>query len=235
MRAAARLASTPTLNPLQCLFYHIHAGKPSCLTCPPFKSHQPCTSDSVLRQPQTPAMTHIANCMRLDPNQTSSVYITLETSSTTMVRLPAPLSVSMNYHLPRRSRSLRDLQATQDSNLPLLVQTKSPPLAAPAQPTPSKYHLWLSAKSPGHSSKSSHSSSDRLTALAAGRSPTSLSDTAVLSENSLPFWQRTGSLSRRRKVSVPELGTTMTTVQEMPLDSRKLILYSTRHSKYSPS
>lgn len=167
-------------------------------------------------------MTHIANCMRLDPNQTS-VYITLETSSTNMVRPPAPLFVPMNYHLPRRSRSLRDLQTTQDSNYPPPLQAKSPPPPPPpSQPAPSKYQLWLSsAKSPGHSSKSSHSSSDRVSALAAGRSPTSLSDTAVLSENSLPFWQRTGSLSRRRKVSVPELGTTMTTVQEMPLDSRK--------------
>jgi hypothetical protein len=28
-------------------------------------------------------------------------------------------------------------------------------------------------------------------------------------------------LSRRRKISVPELGNTMTTVQEVPIDSRK--------------
>lgn len=128
----------------------------------------------------------------------------------------------MNYHLPRRSRSLRDLQAPQDSLSPATTQAKSPPLSSqpPTQQAPSKYQLWLSAKSPALGSKTSHSA-DRVAALAAGRSPTSLSDTALLSENSLPFWQRTGSLSRRRKVSVPELGSTMTTVQEMPLDSRK--------------
>lgn len=131
----------------------------------------------------------------------------------------------MNYHLPRRSRSLRDLQVPPDSLSPATTttQAKSPPLSSsqpPTQQAPSRYHLWLSAKSPALGSKTSHSA-DRVAALAAGRSPTSLSDTVLLSENSLPFWQRTSSLSRRRKVSVPELGSTMTTVQEMPLDSRK--------------
>ncbi|EUC42492.1 hypothetical protein COCMIDRAFT_103316 [Bipolaris oryzae ATCC 44560] len=143
-------------------------------------------------------MTHIANCMRSDPDHTS-VYITLETSSSPMVR-----------------HSLLSPATTTTT------QAKSPPLSSSSQPStqqaPSKYQLWLSAKSPALGSKTSHSA-DRVAALAAGRSPTSLSDTALLSENSLPFWQRTGSLSRRRKVSVPELGSTMTTVQEMPLDS----------------
>ena len=50
---------------------------------------------------------------------------------------------------------------------------------------------------------------------------TSLSDTAVPAAEVLPFWQRSGSLSRRRKVSVPELGGTMTTVQETAIDSRE--------------
>lgn len=66
-------------------------------------------------------------------------------------------------------------------------------------------------------------STERLSALSMGRSPTSLSDTAV-SVESAPFWQRSGSLSRRRKVSVPELGSTMTTVQEIAIDSRKFHL-----------
>ena len=126
----------------------------------------------------------------------------------------------MNYHLPRRSRSLRDLQATRDSSLPAASHSKSPSLATLSQPTASKYQIWPLAKSPVGTSKPSQSS-DKVAALAAGRSATSLSDTAVLSENSVPFWQRTGSLSRRRKVSVPELGNTMTTVQEMAIDSRK--------------
>jgi hypothetical protein len=198
-------------------------GKPSCLTCPPPESHQPCTSDSEPRQPQTSVMAHIANCMRSD-SEKSPVYITLETSSR-MVSLPAPLYIAMNYHLPRRSRSLRDIQAARDSQSPTLSHSKSPSLATLHQPTASKYQLWPSAKSPVGPSKPNQSS-DKLAALSAGRSSTSLSDTAVLPESSLPFWQRTGSLSRRRKVSVPELGNTMTTVQEMSIDSRKFALVS---------
>jgi hypothetical protein len=65
-----------------------------------------------------------------------------------------------------------------------------------------------------------NTSYDKITALAVGRSSTSLSDSAALPE-SVPFWQRTSALARRRKVSVPELGNTMTTVQEMAIDSRK--------------
>ncbi|CAN9441793.1 unnamed protein product [Alternaria alternata] len=130
----------------------------------------------------------------------------------------------MNYHLPRRSRSLRDIQAARDSQSPSASShTKSPSLAALHQPAASKYQLWPSAKSPVGLSKPNQSS-DKFAALSAGRSSTSLSDTAVLPESSLPFWQRTGSLSRRRKVSVPELGSTMTTVQEMSIDSRKFLL-----------
>jgi hypothetical protein len=196
-------------------------GKPSCLTCPPPESHQPCTSDSEPRQPQTPAMTHIANCMRSDTRE--SVYISLETSSRMSVSHTNPIFVSMNYHLPRRSCSLKDLQATRDANLPGATATKSPSLAPLAPPTVSRYQIWPSAKSPVGLSRAQQSS-DKLAALAVGRSSTSLSDTAVLSESNLPFWQRTGSLSRRRKVSVPELGSTMTTVQESAIDSRKFDL-----------
>jgi hypothetical protein len=165
-------------------------------------------------------MSHIASCMRSD-SHSLPVYINQETPSRIMVRVPHPISVPMNYHLPRRSCSLRDLQATRDCNPPASPLLKSPPLAALTQPGATKYQFWPSAKSPLGPSKSNQSS-DKLAALAVSRSGTSLSDTAVLSE-SLPFWQRTGSLSRRRKVSVPELGSTMTTVQEMPLDSRKSV------------
>lgn len=203
-------------------------GKPSCLTCPPPESHQPCTSDSEPRQPQTSVMAHIANCMRSD-SEKSPVYITLETSSR-MVSHSAPLHIAMNYHLPRRSRSLRDIQATRDSQSPTISShSKSPSLATLQQPSTSRYQLWPSAKSPVGLPKHPESS-DKLAALSAGRSATSLSDTAVLPESSLPFWQRTGSLSRRRKVSVPELGNTMTTVQEMSIDSRKCELTSLRPS-----
>ncbi|KAJ4368989.1 hypothetical protein N0V83_006071 [Neocucurbitaria cava] len=135
-------------------------------------------------------MAHIASCIRPDADK-SSVYITQETSS----RMPA----------------------ARDSSVSSVPLVKSTSLANLVQPTASKYQLWPSAKSPVGLSKANNSS-DKLAALSVGRSSTSLSDTAVLPE-SVPFWQRSGSLSRRRKVSVPELGSTMTTVQEMAIDS----------------
>jgi hypothetical protein len=123
----------------------------------------------------------------------------------------------MSYHLPRRSRSLREIQATKDIILPNGPLVKSPSLATLTQPTSSRYQLWPTSRSPVGTQRF-NSSYDKLAALSVGRSSTSLSDTAV---ESVPFWQRTGSLARRRKVSVPELGNTMTTVQETAIDSRK--------------
>lgn len=195
-------------------------GTPSCLTCPPPESHQPCSSDSELRVPQTIAMAHIATCMRPDAHK-PSVYISQETSSRMSVSVHhPPPTIPMNQQLLRRSSSLKDLQTTRDTSTSSAPLTKSPSLASIAQPniTP-KYQLWPSSKSPVGQLRTNHSS-DKLAALSVGRSSTSLSDTAVLPE-SVPFWQRTGSLSRRRKVSVPELGNTMTTVQEMAIDSRR--------------
>jgi hypothetical protein len=139
----------------------------------------------------------------------------------------------MNCPPPRRSCSLKDLQVARESQPAALV--KSPSLANLAQHTSSssstspsiasssstsaagRYQLWPASRSPVGVQKSALS--DRLAALSVGRSSTSLSDTAVLPE-SVPFWQRSSSLARRRKVSVPELGQTMTTVQEMAVDSR---------------
>jgi hypothetical protein len=140
----------------------------------------------------------------------------------------------MSYHLPRRSRSLREIQASSDTfTLPSNAAplTKSPSLANLAQPaTTSRYQLWPASRSPVGQQKNNNASFDKIAALSVGRSSTSLSDTAVLPE-SVPFWQRTSALARRRKVSVPELGnTTMTTVQEMAIDSREsdlIIMYGT--------
>ncbi|KAF1835991.1 hypothetical protein BDW02DRAFT_546975 [Decorospora gaudefroyi] len=135
-------------------------------------------------------MTHIANCMRANTDK-PSVYISLETSST--------------------------MTATRDASSPGASSlSKSPSLVSFSQPAASKYQLWPAAKSPVGLTKPNQ---DKLSALAVTRSSTSLSDTAVLPESNPPFWQRTGSLSRRRKVSVPELGSTMTTVQESAIDS----------------
>lgn len=127
----------------------------------------------------------------------------------------------MSYHLPRRSRSLREIQATRETIAPNGELTKSPSLASLNQPTSatSRYQLWPSSRSPVGQAKN-NASFDKIAALSVARSSTSLSDTAVLPE-SVPFWQRSGALARRRKVSVPELGNTMTTVQEMAIDSRK--------------
>ncbi|KAH7075566.1 Up-regulated during septation-domain-containing protein [Paraphoma chrysanthemicola] len=122
-----------------------------------------------------------------------------------------------NNQLPRRTRSLKDIQVARDASSTNVPLAKSPSLANLTQPTASRYQLWPASRSPVGQSKS-NSSFDKLAALSVARSSTSLSDTAVLPE-SLPFWQRTGSLARRRKVSVPELGNTMTTVQEMAIDS----------------
>ncbi|PVH90518.1 hypothetical protein DM02DRAFT_664987 [Periconia macrospinosa] len=129
----------------------------------------------------------------------------------------------MTSHLPRRSKSLRNLQsASEDTLQPLPTLEKSPSLLnlqTLSSTGTSKYQLWPSqqSRSPVGLSRSNFSS-DKLSALSMGRPPTSLSDTAVPPET-VPFWQRSGSLARRRKVSVPELGSTMATVQEASIDS----------------
>ncbi|KAF2114692.1 Up-regulated during septation-domain-containing protein [Lophiotrema nucula] len=165
-------------------------------------------------------MTHIANCIRPDADK-SNVYITQETSTKfTVSVLETNFPTQMNYHLPRRSKSLRNLQAEQDLQEPLRSLDRSPSLLnLQLQALPPRYQLWPlpSSRSPVGRVMPSLAT-DRSTALSMGRSPTSLSDTAVNPET-VPFWQRSGSLSRRRKVSVPELGGTMTTVQEMAIDS----------------
>jgi len=167
-------------------------------------------------------MTHIANCMRPAPHP-EHVYITMETSFLSIVSLlhsPDRCSHPMMLHIPRRSKSLKNLQAgTNDERDSVLLLDGSPTLSS--QPASSKYQLWPSSlsKSPIGQSRPTLSS-DKLSALSMGRSSTSLSDTVVTQET-VPFWQRSSSLARRRKVSVPELGSTMATVQEMPIDSRK--------------
>jgi hypothetical protein len=131
---------------------------------------------------------------------------------------------SMNYHLPRRSKSLRALKADPApdplESMPLPPE-RSPSIASPQSQSgsASKYQLWPS-KSLAAVQPRPTFASDKLSALSVARSSSSLSDT-IISQETVPFWQRSSSLARRRKVSVPELGNTMTTVQEMPLDSRK--------------
>lgn len=123
----------------------------------------------------------------------------------------------MPHQLPRRSKSLRDLQTKETIRA---LERRPSKLGLPQQAGTAKYQLWPTASKSPVGLTRPMLLSDRSSALAVGRSPTSLSDTAVSPEN-LPFWHRGGSLSRRRKVSVPELGSTMTTVQETAIDSRK--------------
>ncbi|ORY18756.1 Up-regulated during septation-domain-containing protein [Clohesyomyces aquaticus] len=141
-------------------------------------------------------MTHIANCMRPVADK-ANVYITAETSS--------------------KGPSTQD----KDTIRPLEKALEKSPsfLNLQLQSSASRYQLWPStnSKSPVGLSRLSPSS-DKASALSMGRSPTSLSDTAA-NPDPPPFWQRGGSLSRRRKVSVPELGGTMATVQESAIDS----------------
>jgi len=133
----------------------------------------------------------------------------------------------MNYPVPRRSQSLRNLQATNEPVRPL---EKSPSLVSlqqqqqqQQQGLPSRYQLWPSApsKSPASLTRPTFPS-DKATGLSMGRSLTSLSDPTTTPET-LPFWQRGSSLARRRKISVPELGggSAMATVQETAIDSRE--------------
>ncbi|KAF2839520.1 hypothetical protein M501DRAFT_1002952 [Patellaria atrata CBS 101060] len=143
------------------------------------------------------AMTHIANCMRLDTTK-ANVYIGEETSW------------------------LRN--SYQDEKEVTRVYERRPS-GSPVQPTSatstSRYQLWPTS---GRKSPSGLSpplpGSEKSMALSMGRSPTSLSDTAVAPPPTPgALRSRAGSLSRRRKVSVPELGASMTTVQETALDS----------------
>lgn len=132
----------------------------------------------------------------------------------------------MNYHIPVRSHSLRNLQTFKETEGCGGAEEKSAAvISPPLRSSPARYQLWpSSALKTSSQSITPNASVERLNILSMGRSPTSLSDTAA-SEDSASFWQRAGSLTRRRKVSVPELGQTMTTVQEFAIDSRGYTLY----------
>ena len=163
-------------------------------------------------------MTHISNCMRPDVDK-ANVYIALETSPTkSPVSWHFPFTLMLHQGL-RRSHSLKETQIVKET---VRAPERRPSrLGLQQQSTTSKYQLWPPASRSLAGLARPLLLSDRSMALSMGRSPTSLSDTAVSPEN-IPFWHRGGSLSRRRKISVPELGSTMTTVQETTVDSRKL-------------
>ncbi|KAF2460608.1 Up-regulated during septation-domain-containing protein [Lineolata rhizophorae] len=135
-------------------------------------------------------MTHIANCMRTDAENLCFAEETVQPPRNNALMEAAKMVESQA--LPRRQ----------------LKHSKS-----------QKFQLQPPEGNPQSSSSQVSPNTDKSIALSAGRSPTSLSDTAVGRDGLGIFRSRAGSISRRRKVSVPELGSTMTTVQEQSVDS----------------
>ncbi|KKY22506.1 hypothetical protein UCDDS831_g03671 [Diplodia seriata] len=83
-----------------------------------------------------------------------------------------------------------------------------------------RYQLWPSNKTPAQHSRAQFSHEKQM-ALSVQRSATAMGD-AIVTNDSCAARSRQGSLSRRRKVSVPELQapTPMATLQEGLMDSR---------------
>lgn len=106
------------------------------------------------------------------------------------------------------------------------ISGQSPHSASFQGEEPTKYQLWPrppSRTSPSPLGVSSYFDHKSM-ALAAGRSPTSLSDTVITKDIPLG-WRLGGSLARRRNISVPELTnkidqSTRSTYQESFADSR---------------
>ncbi|KAF2762076.1 hypothetical protein EJ05DRAFT_535357 [Pseudovirgaria hyperparasitica] len=145
-------------------------------------------------------MTHIANCMRLPEDKPGAAYGIVHPSDT---RVSTGKDSSKLY---KRGSHL----GTSTASRQIIYQLRpSYPPKRPLEKVPS-------------SSPQPFISPDRAMALAIGRSPSSLSDTAVTLEHHQSIWQMKpwgGDLYRRRKVSVPELSAAMATVQENSLDS----------------
>ncbi|KAF1812648.1 hypothetical protein P152DRAFT_344595 [Eremomyces bilateralis CBS 781.70] len=141
-------------------------------------------------------MTHIANCLRHGVGRTS----------------PDNYIVDVEALSSNNSTARSDLSS---SNSPSMSQEMMTGRVAV------KYQLWPNPSRPSQVHWLDQISSDKSMALSAGRSSTSLSDTVVANDN-FGRLTRSGSLARRRKISVPELGpTTMTmvTVRELAVDS----------------
>lgn len=93
-----------------------------------------------------------------------------------------------------------------------------------------KYNLWPRPPKPQAVQTmpwNPYLNSEKTMALSAGRSPTALSDTSVNLQKGTT-WRRGGSLSNRRKISVPELGGTPKVVLggNSSMDSRKFFIVS---------
>ena len=151
-------------------------------------------------------MAHIANCMRRTLDRTDSVYIMEETLS---------FSPTVSRLLVSSPQQLTNVAKT----------ALSPKESAEysARNLAGKYNLWPRPLKPQVVQWNPNLSSERTMALSVGRSPTALSDTSVNLQKNAVFWRRGGSLSNRRKISVPELGSQPRLAMEShsSVDSRK--------------
>ncbi|KAF2141357.1 uncharacterized protein K452DRAFT_229100 [Aplosporella prunicola CBS 121167] len=171
-------------------------------------------------------MTHIANCMRASAMGKGQVYLSDEMSS-------GAITVSLGL----------------DSLVCLSIAT-SPDFADPTLPSTStrkgapKYQLWpsSSSKSPTYQTRPTFAQ-EKAMALSVKRSATAMGD-AIVTADASGSRNRHGSISRRRKVSVPELQPPppMTTLRENCMDSPTIPgrppiarpVYETTHER-SPS
>jgi hypothetical protein len=170
-------------------------------------------------------MTHIANCMRRTFDKPDTVYIMEET--------PTPPIVSPNINSPcvelgalrPNCGPLTTCQSGNTISEPSEKLDKTEQLVVGRSQQSFKYQLWPRPSKAAQSFAPTLLTEKNM-ALAMGRSPTSLSDTLVNFEKNTTFWRRGGSLSNRRKISVPELSSNakMVTVQETAMDSRMCLL-----------
>jgi hypothetical protein len=156
-------------------------------------------------------MAHIANCMRRTLEKTDSVYIMEETLtiSPTVSRLLviSRMSSSISQPLTNVAKTVLSPKEVADYSVR----------------SPAKYNLWPRPPKTQVLPGNPNLSSDRTMALSAGRSPTALSDTSVNLQKNAGFWRNGGSLSNRRKISVPELGSQprLAMGSQSSIDSRK--------------
>lgn len=161
-------------------------------------------------------MTHIANCIRESVLDRSQMHISDDISAR---------NVSLDLQLCALPPLANCNPSPKEPERPDSRTSNRPPSRSQStrrgQP---RYQLWPSKKTPAPTSRSQFSPEKQM-ALSIQRSATAMGD-AIVTNDSYAARSRHGSLSRRRKVSVPELQapTPMATLQEGLMDSRKWLL-----------
>ena len=156
----------------------------------------------------SPNMTHIAHCLRSPSGTTVETTYNYPASASVVSdpdRLAGPVrGLLAAFPMLNWSSSQKSVDLGQDSERTAVVRPT----------TTSRYQLWPSSRvtSPGP---------ERPRALTTGRASSSLSDTAVDKGAESMFTKNT-SFTGRRKHGLPEIHAgAMTTVHELPIDSRK--------------